>query len=340
MTIEDVRELLGYSIFNSKGDHIIANCPFCAKEGHFYLNIFKVFQKSGTKYKNCWDCKKCSEAGNLAKLLTKLKKLHLLTEGKFVDLDKPLVNKLKAIEVEEQESLEIPVNKLPIGFRRISSDPYLEGRGFTSREFEKHVLGRTKLKPSLKDYIIISLQERSQCRGYLCRSTLSRQEIDRINAEYEHQGIRKKYLRWTNSLDIQKSKVLIGYDEIMFTTEWVVLTEGFFDKVKVDQVLDLDSSDKIKCCSTLGKAVSSEQIRKLQLRGVTKVIIMQDPDAISESKRLGLTLMDEFEEVLIGYTGSKDLGDSSYKEVLKAFDSLKNPHDFSMSMVRKVKLKP
>lgn len=333
MKVQDIQDLLKSVRLNSKGDHLISDCPFCGKEGHFYLNIFKVFQKEGHRYRNSWDCKKCDESGNVAKLLAKLKKLSLLEEGKYSDLSKPLKTKLADMDLGEPElALDLPIQRLPFGFKRVSFDPYLKSRGFSPHEYEKYMLGRTTL-PSLRDYVIVSVDEASHSRGHICRSTRSAEEIDAINDEYRKANSKQKYLRWKNSANMDKAKMLLGYDEIMFTTQWVALVEGFFDKVRVDQALGLDLSDDIKCCSTLGKSISIEQVRKLQRRGITRVIIVQDPDTIKGSKRLGFHLKEEFEEVLIGYTGSKDLGASSYSEVLKVFDTLKKPQEFSLGIV-------
>ena len=47
-------------------NHYQADCPFCLKGQHFYINR--------TTFK--WDCKKCSEFGNLYKLLKKVDALE------------------------------------------------------------------------------------------------------------------------------------------------------------------------------------------------------------------------------------------------------------------------
>ena len=64
---------------NGRGDHIIAKCPYCNKEGHLYFNFIKALKKNKKgHYQNCWDCKKCSESGNVFKLLKHIGRLDIL----------------------------------------------------------------------------------------------------------------------------------------------------------------------------------------------------------------------------------------------------------------------
>lgn len=340
MTVEDIRDLLKNCFYNSSGNHLVADCPFCGHERHFYLNVNKVLIKSGRNYLSCWDCKKCGEKGNIRKLLVKLQKITLLDDGKYNDLHKKINNKLLDKLEDSSLDLTIPEIKLPLGFKRLKQDNYLKSRGFTNLEFEKYKIGKTRLIPTLVDYVIIAIEDNKKVRGYISRSILSKDEIDCLNRGYKKQGLKIKYLRYQNSKNTSFNKLLLGYDEIMFTTEWVVLVEGFFDKVKVDQALKLDFSDEIKCCATFGKSISLEQVRKLQKRGVGKIILTQDPDALSETKGYAFMLKEEFETVLIGTTDKdNDLGSSSYRDIERVFNNLRNPTDFALSVVDSNKLR-
>lgn len=340
MKVEDIRNILRNCFYNSSGNHLIADCPFCGQERHFYLNVYKIFLQHGRSYVNAWDCKKCGESGNIKKLLVKLQKLTLLEDGQYTDLNKKI--NVKLIEELEEADLDLSVEdcRLPIGFKRAKSDAYLEDRGFTKREFEKYRVGRTLVLPSFEDYVILAIEEGNKTKGYIGRSILSKAQIDSINRDFKRRGIKKKHIRYRNSLNTPFNKLLIGYDEIMFTTQWVILVEGFFDKVRVDQALELDDSDEIKCCVTFGKSISLEQIRKLQRRGVGKVILIQDPDALKETKRYSYLLKNEFEDVLIGsMKNDKDLGSSSYREIEEVFKTLRAPQDFVLSTVDSNKLR-
>lgn len=339
MTSNDLRVLLNNARLNSRGDHFISDCPFCEKEDHFYINILKCFNKSNGRYAPSWDCKKCGEKGNILKLLIKLDKASLLLDGVEVDVYKKLQTRLLK-ETIESENIDLSLRnvRLPFGFKRTKSLEYLNNRGFTDFEYSKYTIGTTKLVGDLEGYVIIAVNEGNKTKGFLSRSMLSKQEIKKINDKYKEEGLKTKYLRYKNSKNTQFNKLLFGYDEIMFDTEWVVLVEGFFDKVRVDQALQLDLDSSLKCVSTFGKSISIEQVRKLQRRGVSNVILIQDPDAVKDSKSNGFMLKNEFEHVLIGHTGSKDLGDSSYSEIIEVFNNLKNPMDFDVDILQTTRL--
>jgi len=50
MTENKLLELFPEAILNSKKDHYVASCPFCKKEGHFYINRRKIFRKTKGRY--------------------------------------------------------------------------------------------------------------------------------------------------------------------------------------------------------------------------------------------------------------------------------------------------
>lgn len=338
MTDDDLIKVLDNPFLNGRENHYISDCPFCGKEGHLFVNRHKAFQKSDNRFIGSWDCKGCKQNGNIHKLLAKFNKLHIL-DGEPIDIHKQLEKKLILEAFTKEESnLVLPDKKLPIGFKRVNQDDYLIERGFTEREFEKYIIGETKISRKFREYVIISIEESRKCKGFLGRSKLSKERIDRINKKYKLQGVKKKFLRYRNSINTEFSKLLLGYDEVMFTTDLVVLVEGYFDKVRVDQALKLDYSDEIKCCATFGSSVSDDQILKLQRRGVTKAILVYDSDMINVSKSYSFRLKEDFEDVQVGYTGEKDLGDSSFREIIGVFDNLKTPQEYQLNMVQKRKL--
>ena len=327
---------------NSRGNHLISDCPFCGKEDHFYLNKKKIFEKNRLGlFKKAWDCKLCLETGNLVKLLTHFDSLHLI-DGEIVDITKKLVNKIKIIEeVTEEEKPPLPVKKLPMGFKRVYSNEYLESRGFGKLEFEKYIVGVSYLR-KFRERVIISIVQDEQCRGYLSRSIKSKEEIKKIEQQYKDDGLDKKFLRWQNSKETDFSRMLLGYDEINFLTQIVILVEGFMDKVRIDQALGLDYSAEIKCCCTFGKSISQDQIILLKKKGIDNIIMIQDPDAVSDTKKHASQFKKEFSSVLLGYTGDKDCGDSTDEEIINVLHSLKTPEEFYVDKVPKKtpKLRP
>lgn len=331
----DLEKLLGSTRYNLRRNHLISNCPFCGKDGHFYLNIEKIFKKKDDgAYKNAFDCKRCLEKGNLVKLLKQLDKEHLL-DGEQIDLNKKLDKKLIVKTIEPELDLSVPDKKLPVGFKRIYKDDYLSSRGFTKKQFERYIIGETKTLFKYQGYIIVSVEEENNCKGYLGRSRLSRVEIDEINQQYREGGSKQKYLRYRNSDNTDFSKLILGYDEIDFLTKTMILTEGFFDKVSVDKVIDGELT--MKCGCTFGKNISEYQIQKLKNKGIENVILIQDPDAVNDSKKIAFRLNSEF-NVLVGFTGSKDLGDSTTKEIINVLNNLKTPEQYFIETVLKKKL--
>jgi len=331
MKIDELEKILTRPRLNSRKNHFIAQCPFCDKEAHFYINVHKFNRKKVGRYISSWDCKSCSRKGNLPTLLKKLGKIHLL-EGEEILIATKLPMLGEKPKEDEEENLYLPVKKLPAGFKRQKANKYLIERGFTELEFDKYTVGQTKILKKYRDYIIIAVEEAQKPRAFLSRSIYTKEKIDRINAGYKAKGLKKKYPRYRNSTD-EYSKLLLGIDEIMFNTNWVVLVEGFFDKVKVDQAMRLDDSPDIKCCCTFGKEISTNHIKKLKRKGVKNIIIIQDPDAIEHTKHLAFRIESEFNEVLVGFTGHKDLGDSSYQEVIEVFEGLKTPFQFDLGIV-------
>lgn len=341
MTEKDLSNLLRNVKLNSKKDHFVSDCPFCKKEGHFYLNRKRIFKKIKGRYISASDCKKCGETANLVKLLKKLDSLHLL-DGEEILFSKKLrkLNEVRIGEEESESELNVRKRRLPTGFKRKFKDSYLEKRGFRDNEFGKYKVGRTKLLKRLDGYIIISIEENGICKGYLSRITLSGKEIRKIEKDYKEKGIEKKVLRYKNSKS-DFSKLVLGLDEIRFNTEWVIIVEGFFDKVNVDIKLGLDDSSRMKCVSTFGKSISKIQIEKLKRKGVEKVILIQDEDAIKTTRKHVDNLVKEFDEVLVGYvkqeSGSDlDLGDCNEKQINEVFDTLMKPNIYKAKILRKL----
>lgn len=328
----DFEEILETNNYNRKRDHLVTNCPFCGKDDHFYFNIKKAEQQREGKYVNCFDCKKCKRVGNLESLLGKLGKLNLL-KGKFLDSDF-LKNRLKPEEEQSIASPTLPEIKPPTGFKRTFDNEYLKERGFTQLEFNKYTVGVSILN-KYKDYVFILVIINGKIVGYVGRSILKKEEIKKINAEYKKQGSKKKYLRYQNSAGTNFSKTLLGSEEIIFTTTWMILVEGYFDKVRLDQALSLDTIPEMKCGCTWGKSISEDQILIMKKKGIRGVILIQDPDAVNDSKNIAFELKKHFDNVLVGYTGETDLGGSTDEEILRVFNSIKSPLNFKLSIIQK-----
>src|ERR1035437_9124027 len=222
MEIDKIEELLNSNSYNTQHNHIISDCPFCGKEGHFYLNIDKIFKKDEKgHYKSAFDCKKCSETGSLYKLLKQLDQLFLLDDESLNISNFKKKDIIESITQIEQQKI-LKTVKLPAGFKRLFYDEYLENRGFVEREYFKYIIGTTDSLFKYENYIIIAVVEDGEIKGFISRSKLSKDEIKAINLERENSGNKKKYLRYINS-QTDFSKLLFGIDEIGFLTKTVIL---------------------------------------------------------------------------------------------------------------------
>src|ERR1035437_4076915 len=308
---------------NGSKDHFIADCPYCGKEGHFYIH--KGINKKGIE--NGWDCKKCFEHGNIITLLLKLDKLSLL-DGRQVNLDAPL-NRILSNKIGQSDisipDIEIKKALLPIGFHKLvfdsdnKSTAYLKNRKFTKIDFWLYDPGFTRLKSNFQDYLIIPIHREGQIKAYVGR----------------YLGINPLCPRYLNSTH-DFNKLLFGYDELRPETKTVVLVEGIFDKISVTTELRLHSQKELKCLATFGKKISEVQLYLLKIKGIENLIFMYDGrDAVNDMKRVAAELTSEFKRILICYTGMLDPGESNEDQILHYLSEAKNPSDFLLDKVNR-----
>ena len=312
----DLREILKIHKETHSGQYV-CDCPFCGKERHLYIS----------KKTQLFDCKKCGTSGNIFKLLRYLDKLYLLGGKSVQDVEK--INSIRHTLEENSEAvqheLEEPKVKLPAGWKVLkNSNAYLIGRGITSDLCIRYNFGATTLLNKYAGYVIVPIYDNGVVRGF----------IGRYGAKVVPEG----KLRYSNSLHTKFSKLLFGYDEITKNTITVILVEGIFDKIAVDKVLGLWNQEEIKCVATFGKKISDEQIKKLELKGISRVILLYDFDAVKDIKKYGLILQKHF-FTTITFTNKKDIDECSEKEALAVFEHLFLPKDFNDDIIGKIKRK-
>ena len=222
---------------------------------------------------------------------------------------------------------------MPLGFKRLTYDKYLKSRGFKRSDYKNYIIGRTEEDRKLKGYIIIGITENSSLRGYLSRLTWNKEQEKRFE---ERCGFKKP--KYMNS-DASFSKLIGGVDDIDFLTRTLIIVEGFFDKFNLDKKLKLEEQHEIKCCFMFGKKISKSQIEKLRTKKQLKnIILIQDPDAVEESKNYSLLLQKYF-NVKVGFIeGEKDVGEMGLKEIIRIMRNLKNPEYFKRTKIQKRKL--
>jgi len=334
LSTENLLELIENSQLDWRKENIVGKCPKCGgKEFGISLKENHLF--------GCYRKNKCGFSGNIFVLLKFLGKL-----GEYIGDDKiysnsqgKLIDKLSIVQ--EKLSLELPTILPPLGWRRIFSHSYLEQRGFKESDYQKFEVGITKLDRKYQNYLIFLLRgQDNEIKGYVSRHLWSKKEIEEKNNYYKQNEIEKKILRYRNS-NSEFSKILGGREELTENTETVVLVEGLFDKRKVDELLDLDRQEEVKCCFTFSCDCSQEQIYMLQsFKKIRKIILLYDPDVIHKLKGVGLELSKYFSEVLIGYNNlGKDPDELTQDELFSILSTLQDPESFSLQKVVKKVLK-
>lgn len=312
-------------------------CPFCGKKDkHFGIRL--NHNRVG-RYKNhlTYNCFKCQEHGADFLLFKALDLLSFYNDGDFVKQGPKIVldNKIRAYMEEEKKPLDLDIEttRLPLGYKRVKDDDYLNGRGFEPWQYDLYNVGRTKLSHKLRNYILFSIEEGGENKGYVARHGWDK---EKIKAYEKRTGI--SILRYANEGGIDFEKLLFGLDEINDNTHTVILVEGVFDKTNVDKQLRLNLGDDVKCCCTFGKKLNEIQIEKLKVRGVKKIFLLYDNDAVNESKKYSDMLKKAFKKVKVCFIHSdckEDAGDFNYSTLMDVLESAQDPINFRMSKLQK-----
>lgn len=320
---EQLKELLVNPKLYKKGN-FKATCPKCSQ------NEFYISYDTENHPFQCWRKKHCGYSGNIFTLLKDLGKFSILGDFKTTDLSQQLVNK---IEIEEELiNLELPNIPLPLGFKLITSDPYLDERAFYS--YHKIKVGITTIDPKLKnDYIIFLVDNLQGVKGYIGRHRKSKKELDRLNVSRRLRDL-PDILRYKNS-ETDFSKLLWGLKEINGNTNTIILVEGIFDKDRIDLLLELDKQEATKCCCTFGSNLSDEQIYLLQQnKAITTLIILYEADVLEKVISTASNASLYFHQVLVGYVDKCDPGDMEIEDLEQVLLNLKHHSQFAISKVK------
>lgn len=355
---QEVVDLLGLDLnyVSPKGWIYNAPCPFCGEEGKFGVRI----NEKRANYSNqiSFNCFKgsCGEKGTEYHLLKIFNRDHLLSQRDYIKSTRePLESLLEPNMSDDSEiDIEVETRQPPLGWTRVSTHPYLVDRGWEPWQFELYKVGVTDLYYSLKGYVVILMEEDGENKGYVARSTQSKEWIDDHNEKVKlfnktapKEKRKRLHPRYNNEGGVYFEKMLWGIDEVVTgITRTVILVEGPLDKTNTDKELQLNTTNEVKCCCTFGKKISKAQIKKLMNKGVSNIMLLYDPDAIESSKQFGNELEYNFEHVKIAYHPEKDPGDLKREEFMQCFEQAKSFINFYAGMVdltkdleRKVKFK-
>ena len=283
-----IREF-GLKSFGTKGWYSSkrVTCPKCGRSDKFGI---KFNARGGGSVHCFYDEYKDS----LYKYLKGLGKEKLLTFSKDPELEiiqqSISEDMLNTSYIEQTDTIQEIT--MPIGYKSLEKDDkYLKSRYFTDYHYSIFKPGRVRLHPKLdKTYIVFLLYQEFKLVGWLARSRNDKHWHDK-NLKDSKEGLCELKLRYYNSSEIEFSHILGGYDEITENTEIVILVEGLFDKVAIDQKLGLLDSEVIKCVCTWGNKVSSKQAKLLKKKTlIQSTYLMYDFATIEESKKASLTL--------------------------------------------------
>lgn len=260
-------------------------CPQCGRS-----------DKSGILFtgdSGIFNCMRCSLKMPLNKFLRDIGREELVSGQGYTTSSKRLLRYLQE-EQKEEEIREMPEKRLPVGFKEVDFDEYLESRGFLERHYQLFKPGTTRIDLKRKHCVIFQIFDENGKRvGWLSRSKLSK-EWHKHNLTEFKKGNEELVLRYDNSPNTDFSSILGGVQELTDKTDTVILVEGLFDKVNVDRELSLNDSEEIKCLFTFGDSLKKGQIDKLRLYpNVTKIYLLYDYNTIENSKQYGLMLMEE-----------------------------------------------
>lgn len=301
---------------------MITDCPFCGKTAKFGVRFnddpkYTRFNKEGYKNKVSFNCYSgsCGESGATTKLLIKLGLDYLRGQKDFVeDFKKRKLN----VEVEDVLDLETEKRRPPVGYKRITSNKYLEDRKYEPWQFEQYQIGESHLL-GMSGRVVFLIIEEGQCVGWLGRATYdSPIKYKNDQATFE--------------------KLLGGIDEIKEGDE-VILVEGVTDKGEVDRKIKRLELTGIKCVCTFGKKISEIQLMKLRVRGVKKITFLWDDDATDEIKRYSKEAEEYIEIVKIGYIQEGDPDEISDEEFVEIMTNLYDVNEFSTNIVKRRKLR-
>lgn len=303
-------------------------CPYCGKGGKKWGILFNE-QGNGV-----FHCFKCGTKTNLQSYLIKIGRKDLIRRGYEV---KKIKSKLTPL-IEDKEDEDIPVRtcKLPRKLEYLSSDEYLNKRGFKKRYYEefKPAITNFFLERELKDKFIFQFSMNGETVAWLARSKKSKEWHEENLREFkEHKA--KLVLRYQNSEDGFR-RVIGGYDNITDNTDTVIIVEGLFDYISVDDKLHLYETEEIKCIFTFGNNIGNEQIKLLQKkRSVKNIILMYDPDKPEQIKTTALALQRTFSvKIALLKDKKKDPGEATQEELLEALDNLIDPINYFLKVLK------
>ena len=266
-------------------------CPNCKQNDEFAVK----FTKDGGGVVHCLHTRTCNGfTSSLEKYLRSIGKADLIEFDKSIDInDFPNFGE----NDNSNDSVcygfkDMPLKQLPIGFKKVYHDEYLENRNFLPEHYDMFGVGVTHIDPRYKKkYLIFQFfNDNGGCIAWMARSRMDKEWHTENKRLYKEEG-HSLYPRYGNSPDTDFNMLLGGYGEVTENTETIILVEGIFDKVNIDNKLQLVNDDNIKCLFTFGNSISPNQIGLIEkLNSIKNIYLLYDSDASKNSAKYGIEL--------------------------------------------------
>ncbi len=305
-------------------------CPNCGQNDEFAL---KFTDRGGVVH--CLHSQTCNNySSGLYKYLKEIGRSDLLSFEREINIQKfPLF----VSEIENEENVNLEEKKLPLLFKRIYDDEYLNNRGFLPTDYDLFEIGESRIDLRLQGYIIFQIFDENKKRvAWLARSRKSKKWHDNNLKKYKA-GEAYLKTRYKNSEETEFGEILGGVNEITENTDTLIIVEGITDKVSIDGKLKLHQQEEVKCCFTFGNKISEQQAKKIKnFPNIENIFILFDWGTIKQSKSAGI--------ILLKYTNSNvqictitkkdnDPADLSANEIVKILERSINCLDFNISKV-------
>lgn len=251
-----------------------------------------------------------------------------ITSLETIHINKDIVSNLKDFDYS------MPDIKMPVGYRPIKNDPYLDSRNFTKFQYSLFGVGISMVELSMREYLIFTLMDDERIVGWLGRTRHSFKWHEDNNKLFK-KGQADLLLRYTNAPGVDFSKYVLGCDELSEGTRMVLVVEGITDKASTDRKLGLYTSRHTRCVCTFGKNITEYQIKRIldKAPNLERFVFLYDLDGIKEVRKCGSTVLRHFRNVEGCVLSGKDPDEMSQIELIEAVDNSMNIHQFVTSAI-------
>ena len=303
-------------------------CPSCGRGGKFG---FKISDVGGRVH-----CFICDYSANIYKYLKSTGRSDLISTDREYSAKAPIKFNFSRFSDEESGEDILPEVEMPFGCKNILHDDYLNKKGFTENDYKlfEPCITDSVIERKLNNYLIFKIKQEGRLVAWLARSKHSYDWHEENLRKHKENGDILQ-LRYRNSEGTDFNKILGGYDEINDNTDTVILVEGMFDRVGVNNKLMLDRQDGVKCCFTFGNKVSDAQISLLRNRkNLKNIVLLYDYGTVKQSKAYGMKLSKFFSTFVCLIEDSKvDPGDMPLPYLLKVLENKKSAINFYVSQI-------